>query len=80
MNKAKKISDLVKNLKGKRNIPIRMAEEKELPHISTASEDIQDRHNKMMDRGDHPETAARRLGYTTMDPKTNPRPKPNPPK
>lgn len=67
--KAKHIIDAVKKLKGNKNInPInRITEERDLPHISTASAEIQARHDKLMDRGDHPEQAARRLGFTTLE-------------
>ena len=43
MNKASKIIEKIKTIKGKRNVnPIkRVNEAKELPHISTASENIQ---------------------------------------
>lgn len=69
MNKASKIIEKIKTIKGKKNInPVKKVnEEKEAPHISTAPRDIQDKWEKMVDRGDHPEQAARRLGHTTKD-------------
>jgi len=72
MNKASKIIEKIKTIKGKRNVnPIKKVNEaKELPHISTASEEKQATWEKMVDRGDHPEQAANRLGHTTIDPKT----------
>lgn len=68
--KARHILDKVKQLKGNKNInPINKVNEGELPHISTAPQDIQNRWEKMVDRGDHPEQAANRLGHTTNEPK-----------
>jgi hypothetical protein len=37
------------------------------PHISTASEEIQARFDKLVDNGMHPEQAAKQLGHTTLD-------------
>jgi len=74
--KAKQIIDKLKELKGKRNVnPIKkITEETDRPHISTAPQHIQDKHDKMMDRGDHPEQAAKKLGYTTLDRNVNTKP------